>query len=90
MHTDEFEISLHRELKVCGGTIQRIKKSLLLLEQKHGKTTEDFIKELESGTLVPDSDTQDDYAAWQDTYDSLKRWQALERQYQQQLGIMKI
>ena len=90
MHTDEFEISLHRELGVCGGTIQRIKKSLQLLEHKHGKSTEAFIRELEGGALVSTPDTQDDYLAWQDTYESLKRWQALERQYQQQLGIMKI
>jgi hypothetical protein len=90
MHTDEFEISLHRELMACGGTIHRIKKSLRLLEQKHGKTTEVFIRELESGSLPPGPDKQDDYTAWKDTYDSLKRWQALEREYQKQLVIMKI
>jgi len=90
MHTDEFEISLYRELKVCGGTIQRIKKTLLLLEQKHGKTTEVFIAELESNKLDSNPDNQDDFMTWQDTYESLKRWQALERQYQEQMGSMKI
>ncbi len=43
MHTDKFEISLHRELKVCGNTIQRIRKTLELMEQKYHKTTEAFI-----------------------------------------------
>jgi hypothetical protein len=90
MHTDEFEISLHRELKVCGGTIQRIKKTLELLESKHGKTTEAFIKEFESGKLDSDTAKKDEYTAWADTYESLKRWQSLERQYQHQLGTMKI
>jgi hypothetical protein len=34
MHTDEYEISLYRELAVCKNTIRRIKKSLGILERK--------------------------------------------------------
>jgi hypothetical protein len=90
MHTDEYEISLSRELKVCGNTIQRIKKTLALMEQKHHKTTEDFIKEYRGGELEKDTGNKDDYAAWDDTYASLKRWQDLEREYQKQYRIMKI
>lgn len=90
MPADEFVLSLQRELKVCGNTIRRIRKTLQLLERKHGKTTETFLKELESGEYAPDTDTQDDYAVWKNTCESLKQWQALERRYQEQLGTMKL
>jgi hypothetical protein len=90
MHTDEFEISLLRELKVCGNTIQRIKKTLILMEEKHHKTTEAFMNEYRSGKLSDDPDNGDDYAAWQSSYESLLQWQNLERQYQEKLSIMKV
>jgi arabinogalactan endo-1,4-beta-galactosidase len=90
MHTDEFEISLFRELKVCGNTILRIKKTLTLMEQKHTKTTEVFIEEFRNGKLDSDVINRDDYLAWENTYESLKQWQDLERQYQEQFRIMKI
>lgn len=90
MHTDEFEISLHRELKVCGNTIQRIRKTLGLMEQKYHKTTEAFIEEYRNGKLDADLDNKDDYRAWESSYTSLKQWQDLERQYQEQFRIMKI
>jgi len=91
MHTDEFEISLSRELSVCKNTISRIKKTLGILERKHNKTTESFIEELLSGTLSQDHpDYKDDYEAWKSSYDSLKQWEALQQQYQDALRMMKI
>ncbi|MGE5172874.1 MAG: hypothetical protein ACM3MD_03500 [Betaproteobacteria bacterium] len=90
MHTDEFEISLSRELKVCRNTIQRIKKTLSMMEQKHHKTTEAFIEEYQNGKLLVDSGCKDDYRAWAASYGSLKEWQSLERQYQEQYRLMKI
>ena len=90
MHTDEFEISLFRELKVCSNTIQRIKKTLGLLERKHKKTTATFIEEYPNGKLSSDTDNKSDYAAWWSSYESLKQWQDLERQYQEQFRTMKI
>jgi hypothetical protein len=90
MHTDEFEISLSRELSVCKSTIQRIKKSLGILERKHNKTTEMFIDELRSGKLPDNPDYKDDYEAWRSSYESLKRWEELERQYQEAFRMMKI
>lgn len=90
MHTDEFEISLLRELKVCGNTIQRIKKTITLMEQKHHKTTSTFIDEYRTGRLNDDPDNRDDYSAWESSFVSLRQWQDLERQYQEQLSIMKV
>ncbi len=75
MHTDKFEISLHRELKVCGNTIQRIRKTLELMEQKYHKTTEAFIEEYKNGNLDSDLNNKDNYRTWEISYESLKQRQ---------------
>ena len=90
VHTDEFEISLFRELNVCKNTIQRIQNSLGILEQKHNKTTAVFIEELQSGRLADHPEFKNDYDAWQSSYESLKRWEELEQQYQKAFRKMKI
>jgi hypothetical protein len=90
MHTDEFEISLMRELKVCGNTIKRIKKTLSLMEQKYTKATETFIAEYRGNKLDREGENKDDFLVWESSYESLQKWQDLERQYQQQLSVMRI
>jgi hypothetical protein len=90
MHTDEFEISLHRELKVCENTIQRIRKTLAMMEQKHRKTTATFIEEYRNGKLNADKEQEDDYRVWESSYESLRKWQELEQQYREQFRKMKI
>jgi len=90
MHTDEFEISLYRELKICGNAIHRINKFLVRMEQKHGMRTEVFIEEYRNDKLANNLNHQSDYRAWEANYESLKRWQNLERQYQEQFRIMRI
>jgi hypothetical protein len=90
MHADEFIISPSRELDTCNRTIQKIKKSLGILERKHGKTTAQFIEELESGKLPASADLNDDYEAWKSSYESLKRWEELKKQYQKAYKIKKL
>jgi hypothetical protein len=90
VHTDEFEISLSRELNVCKNTIQRIQKSLGILERKHNMTTEVFIQELLNNSLTGHPEYKEDYDAWQSSYESLKKWEELERQYQEAFRMMKI
>jgi len=89
MHTVEFKISLLQELKVCGNTIKRIVKFLDMMERKQ-KSTTSFIKEYRKGTLDREKEFQDDYKAWESSYESLIQWQDLERRYQEQFHIMKI
>jgi len=89
LHTDEFMISFSREMNLCKKTIQKIKKSLDILERKHGKSTAQFMKELESGTLPSIDELQDDYEAWKSSYSSLQRWEELEKQYQEAYDMTK-
>ncbi|HXY61415.1 MAG TPA: hypothetical protein VEJ22_00650 [Nitrospirota bacterium] len=82
-------ISFSREMNLCKKTIQKIKKSLDILERKHGKSTDQFMKELESGILSADADLQDDYEAWKSSYASLQQWEELEKQYQEAYNMIK-
>lgn len=90
MHTDEFEISLSRELNVCKNSILRIRKTLTMMERKHHKTTETFIREYRSGSLTAVPADGGDYPAWETSYASLEQWLDLERQYEEALRMMKI
>ena len=76
-------------MNLCKKTIQKIKKSLNILERKHGKATAQFMMELESGTLPTNADLQDDYEAWKSSYASLQQWEELERQYQEAYNMTK-
>lgn len=87
MHTDEFEISLSRELAVCKSSIKRIKEFFAIMERKHNKTTELFIEEFDSRKLTGN---KDDYEAWRNNFESLKRWEELERQYEEAFRMMRI
>lgn len=89
MHTDEYEISLSRELALCRNTIQRIRKTLQLLEQKHKKTTAVFLEELKSGKLKNHPEFKDDHDVWQSSCDSLRKWENLEKEYQEIYRKMK-
>ena len=90
MHTDEYEISLSRELGVCRNTIKRIRKTLELMEQKHHRTSEAFMEDVRAGKLKDDPDLKEDYDAWQSSCESLKKWEELEKQYVEMFNAMKI
>ncbi len=82
MHNDEFELLGSGEMNICENTIKRIKKTLGIFERKHGKTTDTFIAELKTGKLTVPPDLKDDYESWENSYESLKKWEELEREYE--------
>lgn len=90
MHTDEYELSLSRELSVCRNTIKRIHKTLELLEKKHNRTTEAFMEEVRTGLLQETPNGKDDFETWKSSYDSLKKWEELEKQYVEVYQALKI
>ena len=79
MRTDEYEISMYREIDVCKRMITGLKKTLAAIKNKHNKSSNN-IKELESGN---DPDCKKDYRAWKDNYDALKRWEEKLSQYEE-------
>jgi hypothetical protein len=87
MHTDEYEISLSRELHVCENRIKKITKCLAKMEMKYKIKTEVFAVELSRGNITGQ---KDDYKVWMKEYEALKKWEVLRDQYAALLRRMKI
>ncbi len=86
MHTDEYEISLYRELEVCRKRIQKIEKNLSRFESYYTLTTKMFVEKYKSGEIG----TSKDFTLWNENYEGLKRWTQLRRQYEEMFHLMKI
>lgn len=87
MHTDEYEISLSRELNICEKKIEKLRKVLAGMEAKYKMKTEVLAAEVAGGNI---SGQKDDFAAWMTEYEALKRWEVLRDQYAEMLRRMKI
>jgi len=87
MHTDEYEISLARELQSCEKMIEKIRKTLVRLERKYKITTEDFVRRVEGGETTGYGS---DLISWMEEYEALKKWEASRGQYAVLLRRMKI
>jgi hypothetical protein len=87
MHTDEYEISLSRELHVCEKKIEKIRKALVAMETKYQIKTAVFVDEYKSGSI---SAGNADFSAWVSNYEALKKWEVLRDQYAELLHRMKI
>ncbi len=79
MRTDEYEISIYREIDVCKRMIIGLKNTLAVIENKHNQSSNIFSKEHESGT---DHGCKEDCREWKDNYDALKRWEEKLAQYE--------
>ncbi len=86
MYTDEYTISLSRELAVCGSQIRKVKQALAGLEHRYGYTTKDFSARLRSGQLTTDTD---DFRRWSGLVVSLRAWTEKKEEYAALLLKMK-
>ena len=87
MHTDEYEISLFREIEVCRKAICKIKESLRIMEMKYRMTTEEFIEGYMCGKFSADNK---DFADWNSNNESLRKWMERKNDYEEILRRMKI
>ncbi len=88
MHTDEYEISLLRELHVCEKKIKEITQVLTDMETKYKMTTEVVAAKLKSGNIAEGE--EEAFAVWTEEYEALKKWEILRDQYAELLNRMKI
>jgi len=86
MHTDEFEISLSRELDVCRKKVKAIKNKLSAMEQKFSMTTEAFVCNNGQGKLSPE---HKEFIDWMDDYHALTKWQTSLNEYEELFSRMK-
>lgn len=87
MHTDEYEISLFREIDVCKKAICKIRKSLQMMEKKYNITTEEFVEGYLCGKF---SALNKDFIDWNVNDGLFKKWQEREKDYEEILERMKI
>jgi hypothetical protein len=85
MHTDEYEISLGREIALCRKMIRRLQAGLERRERQGGMTTEAFLQALEEGCLSEQHPAQ----GWKQEYQELQYWQKTLAQYEEALESLE-
>jgi hypothetical protein len=85
MHTDEYEISIGREIALCRKMVRKSKNSLERRGKQSGLTTEAFLQALEKGCLFEQPDIQN----WNQEYQKLLYWQKMLTEYEEALESLK-
>jgi hypothetical protein len=86
MQTDEYEISLSREIAICRKMIRRLQDSLTKREKQGHMTTAEFLEAPEKGgPSGPPAQP-----GWQQDYQELQYWQQLLADYELALHSLKV
>jgi hypothetical protein len=85
MHTDEYEISMGREIALCRRMVRQLKDALDRREKQCGMTTEAFLQALEEGRLSEPHSLQ----IWKQEYQDLRYWQKTLTEYEEALESLK-
>jgi hypothetical protein len=86
MHSDEYQISLSREIDVCRDRVNVVRKRLRKLEEKSGVTTAQFLEGIQSGS---DAVSGGDAVKWAETCDELKVWETKQKEFEALQRAMK-
>ena len=78
MHTDEYEISLGREITLCRKKVRQLQDALERREKHCGMTTAAFLQTIEAGQPSESHPTQ----GWRQEYQELRYWQKLLTEYE--------
>ena len=78
MHTDEYEISIGREINLCGKLIRRLKRSLEKKEKQYGLSTADFLNAFDQGRLAH---TNPDFVKWRVNFQEIQDLELMVSQY---------
>ncbi len=85
MHTDEYEISISREISFCRKRVRQLKDALDRREKQYGMTTAAFLQALEEGRLSDQLPIQ----GWKQEYQDLQYWQKVLTDYEGALDSLK-
>lgn len=86
MHTDEYEISVWREIALCRKVIERLKNALQEKEARYGMATKDFLSGFKAG-LFPE--LNHDFLLWSEESHELHNWQHKLREYEEAFQMLK-
>lgn len=87
MHTDEYEISLARELNHHKRVVQRTRKAL---EERRRRFGLDFVEAASAAAEGRLAITQKELAAWREDIEALPVWEQRLEEYRQALAAMRI
>lgn len=86
MHTDEYEISLWREITVCRSSIRELESFLARMNEKYNIETAAFIRKYRMGLLTGGGD----FTAWAENHEALEKWKTILARYEELYRRLKI
>jgi hypothetical protein len=87
MHTDEYEISIARELNHHQQVVKKIRATLEERRQKFAMDYPEAVKAVAEGRMAL---TEKELAQWQDDIEALPVWEQRLEEYRQALAMMRI
>jgi hypothetical protein len=87
MHTDEYEISLTREINVCQRVVSETRTKLARQQQRFGMDYPEVSQAAAEGRLVIDGS---ELADWREDFEALPQWEQRLEQYREALAVMRI
>jgi hypothetical protein len=85
LQTDEYGISISREITVCRNMIERQRKNLARFEKQYGISTGEMIKNENLKTEIKTRDTDD----WRNENEGLLAWEQRLREYEEAYESLK-
>ncbi|MHB8809296.1 MAG: hypothetical protein ACYC9M_04710 [Desulfobulbaceae bacterium] len=86
MNTDEYQISLAREITVCNNIIAKITRELARLEKKHSMTSAEFARTAQAENGVDTAEC----SHWLQEYETLRTWQQRLQEYEEALSATRL
>ena len=87
MHTDEYEISIAREVNHCERVVRQTREKLAARDARYGMDCTAAAEAAAAGRLVIDAK---ELAAWQEDIEALPRWEQRLDEYRLALAEMRI
>lgn len=87
MHTDEYEISISREVSHCRKVVETIEKKLAKRQHQYGLEFPEASTAAAEGRLAID---ERELAGWREDYEALPVWQQRLAEYREALSVMRI
>ena len=87
MHTDEYEISIAREINHCESVVGKIGKTLAARRQRFGMDYDEAARAAAEGRLTI---AAAELAAWREDIEALPVWEQRLLEYREALTIMRI
>lgn len=87
MHTDEYEISLAREINICKRVVGETRTKLARRQQRFGMDYPRASQAAAEGRLAIDGP---ELADWHDDFEALPQWEQRLEQYREALAVMRI